>query len=404
MFDSQAFFKRRFSAHMKETSRYLRYIFNGHIAVAMLFFISAAAYYYQQWLAVLPEDFPAAWIIGIAFGLIASYSPVRTLLKEPDLVFLIAAEHRMGLYFRNVLLYSFIIQLYIVLFVSAALGPLYFAAYPERSGSMYLMTILVLLVFKGWNLLANWWMLRIRDKSIRTIDTITRFMLNGATFYFLIIGNMPLATISTVLFVAVFLYDLSLARKQAGLAWDFLIEKEQSRMQAFYRLANMFTDVPHLKNRVRKRSWLVRLIANVPFEKASTYDYLYRLTFVRSGDYLGMYIRLVVIGALIIFYVPNLWMQVLLALLFIYMSSFQMMTLYQHHRTIMWLDLYPLDQSVRQHALKKWILLLATVQTVLFSLAFVLVQAYAGSVIIFVSGMAFNFTFIPTYIRRKLAA
>ncbi len=37
MFDAHTFFKQRFAAHMKETSRYLRYIFNGHIAVAMLF-------------------------------------------------------------------------------------------------------------------------------------------------------------------------------------------------------------------------------------------------------------------------------------------------------------------------------------------------------------------------------
>jgi len=60
MFDSHAFFKRRLSAHVKELSRYLRYIFNGHMAVAMLFFISALAYYYQQWLAQLSEQFPTS--------------------------------------------------------------------------------------------------------------------------------------------------------------------------------------------------------------------------------------------------------------------------------------------------------------------------------------------------------
>ena len=112
MFDSHEFYKKRFSSHLKETGRYLKYIFNGHMAFAILFFISASAYYYQQWLTELPANFPTALIIGITFGLIVSYSPVRTLLKEPDLVFLIVAETKMGAYFRNALIYSFVIQLY----------------------------------------------------------------------------------------------------------------------------------------------------------------------------------------------------------------------------------------------------------------------------------------------------
>src|SRR5690625_3085951 len=238
MFDAHAFFKDRFSAHLKETSRYLRYIFNEHMGVAMLFFISALAYYYRQWLTQLPDDFPTAWIIGIAFGLLVSYSPVRTLLKEPDLVFLIAAEHKMSAYFRDALIYSFVIQLYMILLVAAAFGPLYFAAYPERSGYVYLFSLAIVLIFKVWNLIANWWMLKVRDKGSRNIDQVIRLVLNSAVFYFLIKGDMLLAVIPTVLFVAVFLYDYSVSNKQTGLAWELLVEKDQHRMQVFYRIAN----------------------------------------------------------------------------------------------------------------------------------------------------------------------
>src|SRR5699024_386563 len=190
MFDSHAFFKRRFSAHMKETSRYLRYIFNGHIAVAMLFFISAAAYYYQGWLANLPDNFPTAWIIGVAFGLLVSYSPVRTLLKEPDLVFLIAAENKMGPYFRDALIYSFVIQLYLILLAGAAFGPLYFASYPDRAGNIYLLTLLVVLIFKVGNLVDNWWMLKIGELVRRQFVQAVRILLNGAVFYFVDGGEM----------------------------------------------------------------------------------------------------------------------------------------------------------------------------------------------------------------------
>ncbi|MBU5468355.1 ABC transporter permease [Virgibacillus sp. MSJ-26] len=402
MFNSHTFYKKRLSEHLKETSRYLRYMLNEHISIAMLFLISALAFYYQQWLAQLPENFPTALIIGIAFGLVVSYSPVRTLLKEPDLVFLIVAEDKMSAYFRNTLIYSFVIQLYIVFIVAAALGPLYLATYPERSGKMYLYTIVALLIFKAWNLLANWWMLKVRDDSLRHVDLALRVSLNCAAFYFFVSGDGLLAGIMTVLFVIIFLYDYQLSQKQLGIAWELLVEKDRNRMQAFYRLANMFTDVPHLRNPVKKRTWLVSLVKNVPFAKQYTYDYLYRITFIRSGDYLGMYIRLMIIGGLVIFYIPNLVMKLLFALLFLYMSSFQMVTLFHHHRTVMWLDIYPVEYSVRKQALLKWLTQLGFIQAVLFALIFVILKLYLGALIALVGGILFVYVFVNGYVSRKL--
>jgi len=404
MFDSHAFFKQRFAAHLKETSRYLRYIFNGHIAFAMFFFVSAAAYYYQQWLTNLPEDFPTAWIVGITFGLLVSYSPVRTLLKEPDLVFLIAAENKMGSYFRDALIYSFVIQLYIILLAGAMFGPLYFASYPDRTGNVYLLTLLIVLIFKSGNLIANWWMLKIREPGTRQVDQAVRVLLNVAVFYFIVAGEMLWAGVITVLFTLVFLYDLNVSRKQPGILWDLLVEKDQNRMQTFYRIANMFTDVPHLKNRVKGRHWLVALVSRVPFANRYTFDYLYRISFVRSGDYLGMYIRLIVIGGLFIYFVPNIWMKLLFALLFLYMSVFQMMTLYHHHRTVMWIDLYPVHAGVRRQSLLKLLLQLTFIQTVIFAVLFLVMQEWIGMLAVIIGGTAFNFLFIQGYVKKKLMA
>ncbi|UJL47578.1 ABC transporter permease [Virgibacillus sp. NKC19-16] len=402
MFNSHEFFKQRLSAHMKELSRYLRYMFNGHLMIALFFFISVVAVYYQQWLAQLSEDFPTSLIIGALLGLLVSYSPVRTLLKEPDLVFLIAAESKMNAYFRNSLIYSFVIQLYVILLVVAALGPLYFAEFPDRSGNMYLLTIAIVLLFKVGNLIANWWMLKVREPGIRQVDLTVRTLLNITVFYFIIQGNMLMAGITTVLFTGVFLYDLNVSRKQPGVVWDLLVEKDQIRMQSFYRIANMFADVPHLKNRIKKRQWLVSMVSRLPFTQSHTFDYLYRITFVRSGDYLGMYIRLIIIGGLFIYFIPNVWVQILFVILFLYLSCFQMMTLYQHHRTTMWLDIYPVGKAYRQQSLVKLLFQLTLFQTVLFSLLFLFMQEYAGFVIALVSGTVFTFMFINGYVKSKL--
>lgn len=402
MFDSHDLFKKRFSSYIKETSRYLKYIFNGHIAVAMLFLISAVAVYYQQWLTQLPQNFPSSWVIGIVFGILVSYNPVRTLLQEPDLVFLIPAEHKMNQYFRNTLIFSYFYSLFLTLFAVAAVSPLYFHSFPNRSGSSYFFILIVILIFKVWNLIANWWMLKVRDIRVRRFDLFIRMILCIIVFFFIISGEIVLGTITTFLFIGIFLFDYSLTRKHPALSWDILVEKDQSQMQTFYRIANLFTDVPHVKAPIKKRQWLVSFVNKLPFQQKNTYDYLFRITFLRSGDYLGLYVRLIIIGSLFIYFTPNLWMKLLFAFLFIYLSAFQLMTLYYHYRTNIWLDIYPVDVKIRKQAVIKWLFQLTLIQTIIFSLVLLSVQAYVGFIIILLGGTIFNLLFTNGYIRRKL--
>ncbi|WP_281976140.1 ABC transporter permease [Halobacillus litoralis] len=403
MINSREFWTRRFSEHMKETSRYLKYIFNGHIAVAMLFFISALAYYYQQWLQDLPEDFPTAWIIAAAFGFMASYSPVRTLLQEPDLVFLLPAEYQLGDYFKRCLYYSYFVQLYVIFLISAALGPLYFASYPQLGTQHYLMMIGIVLIVKVWNMISNWWMLKERNPRTRFVDQVVKALLNIAIFYFLAQGEWIFASIITVLLVGVVMYTYTLARRKAGLAWDLLVEKDQQRMRTFYRIANMFTDVPHLKNTVKKRHALVTaLVKGMAYRQDQTFAYLYRITFIRSSDYLGMYLRLIVIGGLAIWFVPNIWVKISFAILFLYLSAFQMMTLWNHHRTIAWLDLYPVKNEWKKKALLTWLQQIMFFQTFLFGLLFLAQWNLLGLVIVWIGGSVFSYLFIQSYVNQKL--
>lgn len=403
MINAKEFWTKRFSEHMKETSRYLKYIFNGHIAVAMLFFISALAYYYQQWLQELPDGFPTAWIIAFAFGFMASYSPVRTLLQEPDLVFLLPAEYQLDDYFRRCLYYSFIVQLYVIFLISAALGPLYFASYPELGTQYYLMMIGVVLVIKVWNMMSNWWMLKERNPRSRLLDQLVKMIINVTIFFFLAQGEWIYASAVTILLVVIVLYTYALSRKKAGLAWDLLVEKDQQRMRTFYRIANMFTDVPHLKNTVKKRHTLVRLLTQaISYKQNSTFTYLYRITFIRSSDYLGMYIRLVVIGGLAIWFVPNVWVKVAFAILFLYLSAFQMMTLWNHHRTIAWLSLYPVNKKWKEQAMLQWLQQIMLFQTFLFGLLFIFQWNPIGLVVVWIGGSAFSYIFVRSYVKQKL--
>src|SRR5690625_7598706 len=86
MFDAHEFFKKRFSGHLKELGRYTRYMFNGHIAFAMFFFIAAFAFYYQSWLETIPDDFPTSIIMGVVFGLLLSYRDWKSVVEGYSVV------------------------------------------------------------------------------------------------------------------------------------------------------------------------------------------------------------------------------------------------------------------------------------------------------------------------------
>jgi len=404
MLDAKNLFKERLSNHAKQLSRYMRYIFNGHIAVAMIFLISALAVFYQEWLTTVPKDFPAEVIIGVAFGIVVTYNPIRTLLKKPDVMFLMVAEEQLYPYFRRTLIYSYLTQIYVVLLVAAVLGPLYFHVFAFRPGKIYLLTIVALLIVKGWNLIANWWMLKVRNHLLYRLHLLTRLGLNIAIFIFLIEQQLLLASFTTLIFGSLFIYTYYLQSKFVGIPWNELVELEERHLQTFYRLANLFTDVPDIKAPLKKRKWLVYLVQRfVPMQEKYTYDYLYRLTFLRSGDYLGMYIRLLVIGSIAIYFIDYLWMKLLFIILFIYMSSFQMITLYKHYRTNIWLDLYPVPLKNRQRAFIQLLFELTFLKAFIFTVIFLWSTA---NLLMFlfalIASILFVLLFINGYVKRKI--
>ncbi|KGX84730.1 ABC transporter permease [Pontibacillus litoralis] len=404
MINAQELWKKRVDSHAKELGRYLRLMFNDHLAIAMFFFLAGLAYVYQQWLSGLSEDFPAALVIAFLFGLLLTYSPVRTLLKEPDLVFLLPAETQLRAFFRNGIIYSYIWQLFTFLFIYVAVIPLYFTAYPARTSSDYAVLGGLIIVFKGWNLMTHWWEINSRVRWSGIVDPLVRFLLNGATLYFIVVGNAwGFAAVTTILLFGVMMFTYLQTKKRNGIAWELLIRKDQSRMQAFYRLANLFTDVPHVKQTIKKRHWLVQLLKKpIPFEQQHTYDYMYRITFIRSSDYLGLYFRLVIIASLLVYFVPTIWLKLAFALLFLFMSGVQMITLWHHHRHLDWLELYPLRIEVRRQALRKWVFQLMTCQTVVVASMFLLLSHWLGFAIMLLLGISFSYGMAYFYLTSRM--
>ena len=78
MFNAGELFKERLGLHIRLLNRYLRYLFNGHFMIALLFLIITLIIYYQHWLEDLSEDFPAAIVMAVIIGAAVYYNPIQT--------------------------------------------------------------------------------------------------------------------------------------------------------------------------------------------------------------------------------------------------------------------------------------------------------------------------------------
>ena len=148
MFNEGFLWKERFGRTSKELSRYLRYIFNGHLVIVFVFLIGTAAYYYQEWLKTIPDTFPAAVIMAVCLAFLLTYSPIFTFMSEADRIFLLPLETKLGGYFTKSIWISYSLQVYLLVIGLAVLMPLY-AAVNQGDFKSFFSFLVAILIVKG---------------------------------------------------------------------------------------------------------------------------------------------------------------------------------------------------------------------------------------------------------------
>jgi ABC-2 type transport system permease protein len=400
MFNPQTLWKERFTLFIKETSRYLRYIFNGHLVIVFLFLIGTAGFYYQEWVKTLEPGFPSAWIMSVVLALAVTSSPVSTFLTEADKIFLIPLEERLGDYFKRSGIFSLFFQAYLLLILLALAMPMH-AQVSGRGYRSFLFFLLVLVALKAVNMLIRWRVQYYIDQGVWRMDSAVRFAVNAVALYLLFSNASPLVLAPAFILLLLYMYYRA-QTKEKGLKWEQLIELEEKRMGTFYRIANLFTDVPKLKDRVKRRKWLDPLAAG-RYGQNQTFDHIYQITFLRSGDYFGLFVRLTVIGAAGIYLTYGVG-QLILALLFLYLTGFQLMPLWGHHQNKLWTSLYPVGGKPREKSFTRLLSVILYIQTAVFSFVPAFKQDWATALMTAVLGFLFTLFFINSYSKKRRQA
>lgn len=112
--------------------------------------------------------------------------------------------------------------------------------------------------------------------------------------------------------------------------------------RSFYQFASIFTDVPQLNKQVNKENGL-QLGLNLYYIKTSNFLLFTYTRILRGNDYFGIYIRLGLIGAFALYFIPNIYVKGAITYIVLYMISMQLRSLWKYFSGNIIVALYPID-------------------------------------------------------------
>lgn len=286
---------KRFGHYMNELQKYMQYIFTGHIGVVLVFVLGALGYQYSEWLKVAPSSFPAEWLIAVVVGFILSMSRPVTLLREPDQVYLLPLESSMKAYFNKALRWTYFSQVVLPLLLFIVAIPL-LKTVTELSIQEIWIGVAFVAILKMFNVVLEFNYRYANRGHAVWIDRAARIIMNILVLEAYLHGGIGEAALYGLLIIAYYL----MMRKKVfvnPVPYEHFVKIEQNRMLGFYRFANLFTEVPHLRGSIKRRAWLDFVYSSMPFKKDSMQSYLVARTFARTDDLFYLWVRLTAISA-----------------------------------------------------------------------------------------------------------
>lgn len=342
--DTGKLWKERARFFWGEVLPYFRYVASSGLAAFLIILFIVSTHYYANLLEHLPENFPVNWIALIGLLPVLILSPIRTFIKPADIIFLLPAEHKMKPYIQKTMVVSYVVQSFFTAVIWFVIWPLYRVSMGV-GGDIFLILLFVLLIMKWTNLYSHWQEQQFQEPVRRKLYTLLRWVLTALLLYLLFSFTLIKGILITALVLLTYIISLRLPAKFM-LHWDNLIAIEKQQRAKYYVFLSWFVDVPELQSRISARHIISRSTDMFAFKQGNTFRYLYVKTFVRS-DIFGIILRLIGIGAIIIYFLPQEILKVSFFVFFIYLIGVQLSALEQHHRYMFWIHVYPLGREER---------------------------------------------------------
>ncbi|MBJ8325114.1 ABC transporter permease [Streptococcus pacificus] len=287
-------FNNRRKDFLEKTSKYLRYVLNDHFVLVLLVLLGFMLVQYRYLLDHFPDNPIGIWIVvALILSLTLGLGSIASYVEPADKHFLIVKEEEIRLIIHQATTRAFIFWGVIQLLVLFLLLPIFLAL--------------------------------------------------GLTYLHLGIIGLGLLGIKYVIFQK----KASQFFKQGQLDWDQLITYELKRKQSILKFYSLFTTVKGLTTSVKRRAYLDVLLNKLSKHHKKVWFHLMVRAFLRSGDYFGLTVRLVVLSLMSLLFVSNPTIGVGLAILFNYLLLFQLLTLFHHFDYHYLTKIYPVESSLK---------------------------------------------------------
>lgn len=351
MNDLQSIWGKRFYHYMREIQKYMQYIFTGHLGIVLVFAIGAAGYAYSEWLKEVPVDFPSAILVAVVIGGALVFSAPVTLLKPADLIFFLPLEKELPHYMKRSLRWSIFSQMPLPIIIYIVALPLLSATI--TNSTMMLLWIAVFIFVLKWAFVETEFAVRF-TKSGQGVwqDRVIRFII-AATFIYFWLSPTPYLILIPTIGLGAYLTYWRKKMNQNPFPYEHFIKLEQNRMMRFYRFANYFTDVPHLKGAVSRRSWLGFLMKRPSFGTTTAQSFLVRRTFIRTDDTFWLWVRLTLIAMVGTYFIAIPIAITILVGALAFASSIQLIYALQSGDAFRMDMLFPESSTVREEVIRR---------------------------------------------------
>lgn len=328
---------------------YMRYVISSGLGVLLVFGFVAGTALYAAFVENIPANFPVRELMWMILSPLAAYMTFRTYLVPGDAVFMLRIEHLMKPYLQRSIRSSLLPRLMFLLAGWCILWPLYIRA--DESPKGFILSIGILIVIKVVVTYGAWAERHILDKRNRTFMRLLRYAYAmGACAAWL---WMSAAAASLGIAIAGLAYiAISRTIPKLHFAWEAHIDAERTQVSRIHTFLSGFVDVPAIDERRFSRPWLSWVGNRFAFRQDQAYRYLLSKTFSRS-EVFGIWLRLTVLGFVLLWWTKGTEWNVLLLLLFLIAIGAQCNALFHQHRYDVWRVLYPLAPGSKQRAARQ---------------------------------------------------
>lgn len=285
-------FRERRQAFLAACIKYSRYVFNDHFVLVLLVFLGFLSLQYRQLLENFPQQPWHVYLLVLVLTLLLFVAGhTATYLLEADQHFLLTKEKQVG-----------------ALVQQAALRQMVLWGLIQVLGQLLFLPLYLKLGFPIWG-------------------------------FFLFVLAL---TVGKHLLIQA---RLTAFFKENIFQWHLAIDKERKRQQTILQFFALFTKVKGITNSVKRRAYLDPLLKLVVRKHNKTWNFLYLRAFLRSGDFLGLTVRLFALSALVLVSIEVAWLAVGLVVLLNYLLLFQLLALYRVYDYQYLSRLYPIGQE-----------------------------------------------------------